>query len=150
MIGNRFDVACPSCGEVRPLGPSDICDSCVAEKAEINADTWPHAARNPEAVKVVADALAQVVTPWSIENCLPDMALVAVEILAQCGRLLTEQDTGFEARDEWGIQHFDGPVEAVAVKPKRIVSPHIHVWRRDVRTWPNSAVWIGPWEKVER
>ncbi len=53
-------------------------------------------------------------------------------------------------REEWGIQHYDGEIGPVAVRPERIHSPNIHLHRRVVDTLVDGSVRVGPWSLVVR
>lgn len=53
-----------------------------------------------------------------------------------------------ETREERGLQHYDGPITFVPAAPDRVVSPHIRLYRRTVRTFADGAVLVGAWEPL--
>lgn len=85
--------------------------------------------------------------PWpeahdSTVEMYTDRAEMALKVIEAEGRLLP---VPVETRAEWGIQHFDGEIAEVAPRPGRIHSPHIHVYRREVRRYADKSTWTGPW-----
>ncbi len=101
----------------------------------------------------VAQILQMVVWPGGLP------AVFGLHLSGDVGQMLQEIEElraivaarrTVSSREEWGIQHYDGPIEHIGYRPKRIHSPNIHVWRRTVDTLADGSTVTSAWSPVER
>ncbi len=88
---------------------------------------------------------------YSIALWQPDGALWA-EGTHENADMVRDHITGYiewariQIREQHGVQHFGGRISGPVTRPKRVCSPDIAIYRREVRDYPDGSTLVSGWE----